>query len=95
MKASSSSPGDAIGLGGPITPAVTRFNGGLELFRNQTGFLFALQFEIIQKLEEHDPSEQRQAVQVSIEPLVLAHDVARRFDQSAEGLNGGGRHNII
>jgi len=32
----------------------------------------------------------RQAVEVAIEPLVLAHDVARGFQERTEGLGGGG-----
>ena len=31
---------------------------------------------VVEELEEHDPGEHRQPVEVAVEPLVLAHDVA-------------------
>ena len=43
--------------------------------------LRALKLQIIEELEEHDPSEHRQPVEVAIQPLVLAHDVARGFQE--------------
>ena len=46
--------------------------------------------QVVEELEEHDPGEQRQPVEIAIEPLVLAHDVARGLEQTAEGLGGGG-----
>ena len=53
---------DAVGLGGPIAPAVRRFDGGLELLRGEFGLALALNFQVIQKFQEHDPSEHRQPV---------------------------------
>ncbi len=47
-------------------------------------------YNIVEELEEHDPGEHRQAVEVAVEPLVLAHDVARGLDDAAEALRGGG-----
>ncbi len=82
--------GDAVGLGGPVAPAVGRLDGGLEFVAGELGFGLALDFEIVEELEEHDPGQHRQAVEVAVEALVLAHDVARGFQEGAEGLRGGG-----
>lgn len=71
--------GNAIGLRRPIAPAVRRFDGGLELFPGELGLALALNFQVVQKFQEHDPGEHRQPVKVAIEPLVFAHDVARGF----------------
>ena len=73
--------GDAIGLGRPIAPAIRRFDGGLELFRGELGLALALKFQVIEEFQEHDPGEHRQPVKVAIQPLVLAHDVARGLDK--------------
>jgi hypothetical protein len=54
-----------------------------------------LKFQVIQELQKHDPSEQWQAIQIAIQPLVLPHDVARGFEQGAEGLGGGFFHLLI
>ncbi len=77
-------------LRSPIAPAVGRLDGRLELFPGQLGLALALEFQVIQELQEHDPSEHRQPVEVAIEPFVLPHDVPRGFEESAEGLGGGG-----
>ena len=81
--------GDAVGLSRPIAPAVRRLDGGLELFPGELGLALALNFQVVQKFQEHDPSEHRQPVKVAIQPLVFAHDVARGFQECAEGLGGG------
>lgn len=36
--------GDALRIGGPIAPAVGRFDPGLEFFRGELGVLLALKF---------------------------------------------------
>ena len=82
--------GDAVRLGRPIAPAVGRFDGGLELFRGELRLALTLKFQVIEELQEHDPSKHRQTVEVAIEPLVLAHDVARGFQERSGGLSGGG-----
>ena len=41
-------------------------------------------------IKKHDPGEHRQALEVAVEALVLAHDVARGFKQGAQGLGSGG-----
>jgi hypothetical protein len=46
---------------------------------------------VVEELEEHDPGEHRQAVEVAVEALVLAHDVAGRLDEAAQTLGGGQR----
>ena len=58
--------GDAIGLSGPISPAIGWFDSGLELFRGELGLALALNFQVIEELQEHDPGEHRQAVEVAI-----------------------------
>ena len=78
----------------PIAPAVRRFDGGLELFPGELGLALALNFQVVEKFQEHDPGEHRQPVKVAIQPLVLAHDVARGFQERAEGLGGGGKNRL-
>jgi hypothetical protein len=53
------------------------------------GALFANLLVVVQELEEHDPCEHGQAVEVAVESLVLAHDVAGGLDEGAETLGGG------
>ena len=81
--------GDAVLLGGPIPPAIGRFEGGAETFPGHDGLGFPLPFHVVQELEEHDPGEHGQAVQVAVEALVLAHEVPGRFDDAGQGLGGG------
>ena len=83
--------GDAVGLGGPIAPAVGRFDGVTEAFAGQLRVGLADLLQIVEELQEHDPGEHRQTVEVAIESFVLAHDVARRLDQAAELLGSGYR----
>ena len=64
--------GDALRIGDPIAPAVGRFDPGLEFSPGELGVLLALKFQVIDELQEHDPSEHRQPVEVAIEAIVLA-----------------------
>jgi hypothetical protein len=59
------------------------------------GLVLALNFEIVEKFLEHDPGEHREAVEVAVETLVFAHDVARGLQEGAEALGGGGLHESI
>ena len=43
---------------------------------------------VVEELQEHDPGEHRQAVEVAIQALVLAHDVAGGLDHASEPLCG-------
>lgn len=43
--------GDAVGPRGPITPAVRRFDAGLELSPGELGLALALNFQVVQKLQ--------------------------------------------
>ena len=43
--------------------------------------VFADLLHVVEELEEHDPGEHGQAVEVAVQPLVLAHDVARGLDE--------------
>src|SRR5439155_19280211 len=81
--------GNAIGAGGPIAPTVRWFNGRTEFLAGQFGLSLALEFQIVQELEEHDPGEQRQPVEVAVQALVLAHDVARGLNETAKLLSCG------
>jgi hypothetical protein len=74
-------PGDAVGLSGPIAPAVGRLDGGLELLSSKLRLALALKLQVIEELQEHDPGEHRQAVEVAIQPLVPAHYVASGFEK--------------
>ena len=53
-------------------------------------FFLADLFHVIQELQEHDPGEHGQAVEVAVQALVLAHDVAAGLDEAPELLGGGG-----
>ena len=81
--------GDSLGTGGPVTPAVGWFDGRSESLSGEGRLRLALEFQIVEELEKHDPGEHRQAVEVAVEALVLAHDVAGGLEQAAEGLGGG------
>ena len=81
--------GDAVRAGGPVAPAVGRLDGRAELLAGERGLLLALQLQVVEELEKHDPGEHGQAVEVAVEALVLAHDVAGGLDEAAEGLGGG------
>ena len=59
-----------------------------EAFAGELGVGFANLLQIVQELEEHDPGEHGQAVEVAVQPFVFAHDVARRLDERAELLGG-------
>jgi hypothetical protein len=72
---------ESIFTRGPVAPAVWRFDDGVVGLAVEFGFFLVDDFEVIEELEEHHPGEQRQAVDVAIEPLVLAQDLARAADQ--------------
>ena len=56
---------------GPVALAAHRRIGLLDLL------------PVVEELQEHDPGQHRQPVEVGREALVLAHDVARGLDQGA------------
>jgi len=87
--------GDAVEPGCPIPPPVRRFDGGLTFFPRESGLATSLNFQVVQKFQEHDPGGHRQPVKAAIEALVLAHDVARGFQEGAERLGGGGLFNSV
>ena len=78
--------GDAVRRGGPIAPTVGRLDGGTEFGTSHRGFILMDPFEIIEEFQEQHPGQHRQAIEVSIESIVFAHDIARRLDQAAETL---------
>ena len=83
--------GDAVFLGRPVAPAVRLVDGGAVLLAAQFRPRFLDLFHVVQELQEHDPGEHRQAVEVAGQPLVLPHDVAGGFDQAAQLLRRGER----
>lgn len=79
--------GDAVGLGGPIPPTIGRLDRRAEALAGELGVGFADLLQIVEKLEEHDPGEHGQTVEITVEPLVLPHDVARGLDQRTQLLS--------
>lgn len=71
---------DAVFLRGPILPAVRRLERGLELLAGELHFLLAYRLHVVEELEEHHPGQHGDAIEVAVEPLVLAHDVARGLE---------------
>ena len=57
---------------------------GRNCFPARAASCLPLLLQVVQELEEHDPGEHRQAVEVAVQPLVLAHDVAGGLDEAAE-----------
>jgi len=79
---------NTLGICSPISPAVRRLYSRTKLLSPKLGLFLALQFKIIKKFEKHDPCKQGQAVEVAIEPLVFAHNIACRFNQASQCLAG-------
>ena len=73
----------------PVTPTVGWLDSRLETPAFQGGFSFTQLFQIVQKLEKHDPGEHGQAIQITVESFVLAHDLASRLDNGTQLLCGG------
>ena len=48
-------------------------------------------FEVVEEFEEHHPGKQRQAVDIAVQPFVLAQDLACRADQGGQVVAGGQR----
>ena len=65
-------------------PAVGRFDGGAIFLAGERRLLFAGQFGVVEELEKQDPGEQGQTVEVAVQSLVLAHEVAGRFDEGGQ-----------
>src|SRR5208283_2724026 len=76
--------GDPFVLCCPITPAIRRLDAWTESFAGEIRLLLPNLFHVVQELEEHNPGEHRQAVDVAVEAFVLPHDVTARFDDRAE-----------
>ena len=68
---------------------------GLEFFPASLASSRSDALHVVEKLQEHDPSEHRQAVEVAIEPLVLAHDVAAGFNNRGKLLGAGLRESFL
>ena len=83
--------GDAVFARGPVAPAVGRFDDGLVALAVECGFLFVLEFKIVEELEKHHPGEQRQAIHVAVEAFVLAQNLACAANQCGEIVAGGER----
>src|SRR5207244_3856476 len=63
--------GDAVVVCGPVAPAVGRLDGGTVGLTAQRGLGLADALGVVQELEEHDPGEHGQTVEVAVEPAVL------------------------
>src|SRR5262245_34404851 len=48
---------DALRVGGPVAPTIRRLDGRAESLTRQHGFLFALCFQVVKKLQKHDPGQ--------------------------------------
>jgi hypothetical protein len=75
---------DAVRLGGPVAPAIGRFEGGFELFRGEPGLALALKFQVIEKFQEHDPGKHWQPVQVPVQTFILPHNIPGGLEQCSE-----------
>jgi len=80
---------DTVLTCGPVAPAVGRFDDGLVPLAIQLGFLRVDDLQVVQEFQEHHPGQQRQAVGVAIEALVLAQDLAGGADQGRQVLACG------
>ena len=78
-----------VRLRGPIAPAVGRLNGGAKRLAAQAWLPLAQLLHVVEELQEHDPGEHGQAVEVAVETLVLPHDVAARLHDRGKPLGGG------
>jgi hypothetical protein len=84
---------DAVGLSGPVAPAVGGLDGGAKALAFELRLRLAELLQIVQELEEQNSGEHRQPVEVRGETLVLAHDVAAGLDETPKRL-GGGREGV-
>ena len=80
--------GDSIFLRCPVAPAVRCGDRRAVLTALEGCLLFLEPFHVIEELQEEDPREHRQPVEVAAQAFVLPHDVPRGLDQAAETLRG-------
>lgn len=81
--------GEAVERRCPIPPAIGRFDDAAVFPPGQFGALCFDALQVVQEFQEHDPGQHRQAVEVAVQPFVLAHDSARGLDDAVEPLRGG------
>src|ERR1019366_7467664 len=86
--------GYALRAGSPVTPTVGVLDCRTELLAGECGLLLPLDLKIIQEFQEHDPGQQRQPIEVPVQPLVLAHYGARGFQKGPERLCGRRRWTV-
>src|SRR4029453_19343973 len=67
---------DAVRPRRPVGPPVGRLDRRPEQAPREGGLLLTLPLQVIQELEEHDPGEQGEAVEVAVEAFIFAHNVA-------------------
>jgi hypothetical protein len=77
-------PSDPALLSCPIAPAVGRRDRRLERHALELGVGLARPFQVVEEFQKHDPGKHGQAIEIAIQPFVLAHDIARRLDDAAE-----------
>src|SRR5918995_1089934 len=69
---------------GPRLPSGRRLDCRFEGHTLELGARFTCPFQIVQEFQEHDPDKNRYAVKISVDPLVLAHDVSRGLYDASE-----------
>jgi hypothetical protein len=75
---------DPVRLRRPVPPPVGRLDRGPKPLARHQRFLLAHLLHVVQELQEHDPGEHRQTVEVAVQALVLPHQVSCRLDKRAE-----------
>lgn len=63
--------GEAVERGGPIPPAVGRFDDAAVFPPGQFGALRLDALQVVQEFQEHDPGQHRQAVEVAVQPRAI------------------------
>jgi hypothetical protein len=82
-------PAEPVLLGRPVSPAVGGLDDRAVLLPLHLGTVFPDDLVIVEELQEEHPGQERQPIQVAVEPLVLPHDVAGGLDEATEPLGGG------
>ncbi|MNY36979.1 hypothetical protein D3C86_1715070 [compost metagenome] len=70
-------------LGSPVSPAVGRLDRGLEINTFELGILLTNPLHVIQELQEHDPGELRETIDLTAQALVRAHLVPTELEDRA------------
>ena len=82
---------DAVRFRRPVAPAIRRFERGTKTLTRHLRFLLGDLLHVVQEFKKHDPREHRQPVEIAVEPLVLAHNIAAGLHDGGKPLCGGER----